>query len=179
VSLSTSRKSVEKLQTSLQAKAKLEPGYRFYSLWDKICREDVLREAYRRSRANAGAPDVDGIDFEAIETQGSERWLGTLGEELRRKSYEPQPPPACVDPEAQWWPAAVEHPHGEGPRGPNRRGLCPRLLAGALKFGESGLLDGKFLMDGVFRAHHGHILSSDYVSSRSDERGDREPCIRI
>jgi RNA-directed DNA polymerase len=91
VSLSTSRKSVEKLQTSLQAKAKLEPGYRFYSLWDKICREDVLREAYRRSRANAGAPGVDGIDFEAIETQGREQWLGTLREELRRKSYEPQP----------------------------------------------------------------------------------------
>ena len=64
VSLSTSRKSVEKLQNSLQAKAKSEPSYRFYSLWDKVYREDVLREAYRRSRANAGAPGVDGIDFE-------------------------------------------------------------------------------------------------------------------
>jgi group II intron reverse transcriptase/maturase len=91
VSLSTSRKSVEKLQTSLQAKAKLEPGYRFYSLWDKICREDVLREAYRRSRANAGAPGVDGIGFDEIDTMGREQWLGTLREELRRKSYEPQP----------------------------------------------------------------------------------------
>jgi RNA-directed DNA polymerase len=91
MSLSTSRLSVEQLQNSLQAKAKLEPSYRFYSLWDKICREDVLREAYRRSRANAGAPGVDGVDFDAIETLGLEQWLGTLQEELRSKSYAPQP----------------------------------------------------------------------------------------
>ena len=91
MSLSTSRLSVEKLQNSLQAKAKLEPSYRFYSLWDKICREDVLREAYRRSRANAGASGVDGVDFDAIETLGIEQWLGTLREELRSKSYAPQP----------------------------------------------------------------------------------------
>jgi RNA-directed DNA polymerase len=85
VSLSTSRKSVEKLQSSLQAKAKSEPSYRFYSLWDKICREDVLREALRRSRANAGAPGVDGVDFAAIEAGGTDQWLGTLQEELRSK----------------------------------------------------------------------------------------------
>lgn len=91
MSLSTSRKSVEKLQSSLQAKAKSEPGYRFYSLWDKIFREDVLREAYRRSRANAGSPGVDGVDFEGIEAIGVERWLGTLQEELRSRSYVPQP----------------------------------------------------------------------------------------
>lgn len=91
MSLSTSLNSVEKLQSSLQAKAKSEPSYRFYSLWDKICREDVLREAYRRSRANAGAPGVDGIDFKAIETNGVERWLKALQEELRGKSYAPQP----------------------------------------------------------------------------------------
>jgi RNA-directed DNA polymerase len=91
VSLSTSRKSVEKLQSSLQAKAKSEPGYRFYSLWDKIYREDVLREAYRRSRANAGSPGVDEVDFEAIETIGVERWLETLQEELRSRSYVPHP----------------------------------------------------------------------------------------
>jgi group II intron reverse transcriptase/maturase len=82
---------VEKLQSSLQAKAKSEPSYRFYSLWDKIYREDVLHEAYRRSRANAGSPGVDGIDFEAIETQGKEQWLGALREELRSKRYAPQP----------------------------------------------------------------------------------------
>jgi RNA-directed DNA polymerase len=91
VSLSTSRKSVEKLQNSLQAKAKSEPSYRFYSLWDKVCREDVLREAFRRSRANAGAPGVDGVDFEGIESAGVDRWLKALQEELRNKSYAPQP----------------------------------------------------------------------------------------
>lgn len=91
VSLSTSRISVEKLQSSLQAKAKSEPSYRFYSLWDKVYREDVLLEAFRRSRANAGAPGVDGIDFEAIEAAGVERWLKALQEELRCKSYAPQP----------------------------------------------------------------------------------------
>jgi RNA-directed DNA polymerase len=91
VSLSTSRISVEKLQSSLQAKAKSEPSYRFYSLWDKVYREDVLLEAYRRSRANAGAPGVDGIDFEAIEATGVDQWLKALQEELRSKSYAPQP----------------------------------------------------------------------------------------
>ena len=91
MSLSTSRKSVEKLQSSLQAKAKSERGFRFYSLWDKVFREDVLREAYRRSRANGGAPGVDGVDFEAIEAAGLERWLQALQEELRSKSYAPQP----------------------------------------------------------------------------------------
>lgn len=89
--LSTSRKSVEKLQSSLQAKAKSEPGYRFYSLWDKVYRKDVLHEAYRRSRANAGAPGVDGVDFEAIEAEGMEQWLGMLQEELRCRTYAPQP----------------------------------------------------------------------------------------
>src|SRR6185437_9963347 len=91
VSLSTSRKTVEKLQSSLQAKAKSEPGYRFYSLWDKICREDILGEALRRSRANAGVPGVDGVDFAAIEASGTDQWLGTLQEELRSKRYAPQP----------------------------------------------------------------------------------------
>ena len=91
MSLSTSRNSVEKLQSSLQAKAKSDRSYRFYSLWDKICRTDVLQEAYRRSRANAGAPGVDGVDFKAIEAAGAEQWLGTLREELRSRSYVPQP----------------------------------------------------------------------------------------
>lgn len=91
MSLPTSRKSVETLRNSLQAKAKSEPGYRFYSLWDKVCREDVLREAFRRCRANAGVAGVDGIGFDAIEALGVEQWLGTLREELRSRAYAPQP----------------------------------------------------------------------------------------
>jgi group II intron reverse transcriptase/maturase len=83
--------AVEMLQTSLQAKAKTEPAYRFYSLWDKICREDVLHEAYRRCHANAGASGADGETFDQIEAQGIERWLGKLRKELVVGTYAPSP----------------------------------------------------------------------------------------
>jgi group II intron reverse transcriptase/maturase len=83
--------TVGKLQSSLQAKAKTEPGYRFYSLWDKVYRWDILREAYRRCRLNGGAPGTDGLTFEKIELQGLEQWLGNLREELRVGSYHSQP----------------------------------------------------------------------------------------
>lgn len=79
--------TVETLQTSLQAKAKTEPAYRFYSLWDKVCREDVLAEAYRRCHANAGASGVDGETFDQIENHGIERWLGKLRKELDAGTY--------------------------------------------------------------------------------------------
>ena len=75
MSLETPLETVAKLQTSLQAKAKTEPTYRFYSLWDKVCRKDVLREAYERCRRNAGAPGVDRQTFEQIENEGVECWL--------------------------------------------------------------------------------------------------------
>jgi RNA-directed DNA polymerase len=79
------------LQTSLQVKAKAEPAFRFYSLWDKVCREDVLAEAYRHCRENRGAPGTDGETFAAIETRGLEAWLERLRQELRAKRYRPQP----------------------------------------------------------------------------------------
>ena len=82
---------VGRLQTSLQAKAKAEPAYRFYTLWDKVCRADVLAEAYRRSRANRGAPGSDGETFEAIEAHGVEAWLERLRQELCARAYRPQP----------------------------------------------------------------------------------------
>ena len=83
--------TVEKLQTSLQTKAKAEPAFRFYVLWDKVYRNDVLREAYGRCRDNAGAPGVDRETFEMIEAQGVERWLGMLREELKSGTYAPKP----------------------------------------------------------------------------------------
>ena len=64
--------SVQKLQTALHAKAKAEPGYRFYALYDKISREDILAHAYAQCRSNKGAPGVDRQDFEAVEAYGVE-----------------------------------------------------------------------------------------------------------
>jgi len=90
MSLGTPNK-VETLQTSLQAKAKTEPAYRFYSLWDKVCREDVLDEAYRRCCANAGASGVDGETFDQIDAHGIDRWLGKLRKGLVAGSYAPRP----------------------------------------------------------------------------------------
>ena len=91
MSLPTPSKTVGALQTSLQTKAKAEPAFRFYALWDKVCREDVLAEAYRRCRANAGASGIDGETFGQIEAQGQERWLETLREELISGRYAPKP----------------------------------------------------------------------------------------
>ena len=91
MSLPTPSKTVETLQTSLQTKAKAEPAFRFYALWDKVCRKDVLLEAYRRCRANAGAPGVDGETFGQIDAQGQECWLETLRVELTSGRYDPKP----------------------------------------------------------------------------------------
>jgi RNA-directed DNA polymerase len=83
--------SVQKLQMALHAKAKTEAGYRFYALYDKIYREDILAHAYAQCRSNKGAPGVDGQDFSDIEAYGLERWLGELAIALKEKSYRPDP----------------------------------------------------------------------------------------
>ena len=83
--------SVQKLQTALHAKAKAEAGYRFYALYDKISREDILTHAYAQCRSNKGAPGVDGQDFADIEAYGVERWLAELALALREAIYRPEP----------------------------------------------------------------------------------------
>ena len=86
-SLSTPLDSVRTLQSALRAKAKSEAAYRFYRLWDKVCREDVLNEAYRRCRANRGAAGMDGETFARIEEQGLATWLQRLRQELGTRQY--------------------------------------------------------------------------------------------
>ena len=83
--------SVQKLQTALHAKAKEASGYRFYALYDKLYRPDVLELAYKRCRANKGAAGVDDQTFEDIEAYGVGRWLRELMEELKNKTYQASP----------------------------------------------------------------------------------------
>ncbi len=82
---------VQKLQDALHAKAKGSPEFRFYALYDKVYREDVLWLAHRRCLINGGAAGVDGQTFEDIERYGVKKWLGELAEELRTKTYRPSP----------------------------------------------------------------------------------------
>ena len=81
---------VQKFQKVLYAKAKAEPEFRFYSLSDKMWRDDFLREAYRRVRRNGGMAGVDGESFADIEAKGLDGWLGNLSQDLRCEKYKPQ-----------------------------------------------------------------------------------------
>ena len=82
---------IRSLQRKLYCKAKADPAFRFYTLYDKICRPDILEHAYVLARANAGAPGVDGVTFATIEASGLEGWLAGLREELVTKAYRPVP----------------------------------------------------------------------------------------
>ena len=90
VSLTTPTK-LEELRAKLYAKAKAEPEFRFYALYDKIHRWDVLTEALKQSKQKKGAAGVDGQTFEQIEAYGEERWLKELQRELQQETYRPQP----------------------------------------------------------------------------------------
>jgi RNA-directed DNA polymerase len=83
--------SVQKLQMALHAKAKAEPSFRFYALYDKIYREDIPAHAWAQCRSNKGAPGVDGKDFADVERYGVERWLGELALVLKDEKYQPDP----------------------------------------------------------------------------------------
>jgi RNA-directed DNA polymerase len=83
--------SVQKLQAALHDKAKESPNFRFYALYDKVHRKDVLACAYECCKANGGAAGVDGQTFEAIEAYGVERWLDELAQELKSRTYRPLP----------------------------------------------------------------------------------------
>src|SRR5260370_19633299 len=82
---------ITKHQWRLYPKAEAEPAFRFYLLYDKICREDILRHAYALAHANWGAPGVDGATFTTIEAAGPEEWLAGLRKDLVGKTYRPEP----------------------------------------------------------------------------------------
>ena len=82
---------IRSLQRKLYLKAKAESDYRFYLLYDKIYREDILRHAYELMRSNKGAPGVDGVTFEMIEAAGLEEWLSDIRKDLIEKTYIPAP----------------------------------------------------------------------------------------
>jgi len=105
MSLATPR-TIRSLQRKLYRKAKVEPAFRFYLLYDKIYRKDILHHAYAVARANAGAPGVDGVSFAAIEASGVQRWLVGLREELVSRRYRPDPVRRVMIPK----------PNGEGER---------------------------------------------------------------
>ena len=91
MTLSLEPDQVERLRKKLYEKAKREPDFRFYTLYDKVCWAETLKRAYRQAKANDGAPGVDGVRFEDIEAYGVERWLAELRQELVEETYRPQP----------------------------------------------------------------------------------------
>src|SRR5258708_13564370 len=117
----TTTASVQKLQTALHDKAKGSPNFRFYVLYDKVYREDVLAFAYECCKANGGAAGVDGQTFEDIEEYGVKKWLDELTQELKSRTYRPQPVRRGWVPQ----PGGKQRPLGEPPLkdpGPNNAG---------------------------------------------------------
>ena len=96
----TTPSNIRELQRKLYIKAKQEPNYRFYSLYDKIYREDILAHAYELAKANQGAPGIDQQSFEEIESGGRQKWLAGLREELCQGTYQPQPVRRVMIPKA-------------------------------------------------------------------------------
>ena len=97
----TTPESIRTLQRKLYTKAKQEPAYRFYALYDKVWRSDILMFAYRLVRANKGSPGVDGVNFEDVEQKiGIDKFLSELAQDLKDKTYHPSPVRRVMIPKA-------------------------------------------------------------------------------
>jgi len=83
-----SKTKLQAFQRKIYLKAKQNPKYKFYCLYDKVFRKDVLKEAYRRVKANKGAPGIDRIAFDDLEGK-EEEYINEIQEELKRKQYRP------------------------------------------------------------------------------------------
>src|SRR6266581_146071 len=119
MSLATPSK-IRELQSKLYRKAKNEPGYRFYMLYDKIYREDMLSHAYELARANKGASGVDGQSFADIESRGLREWLTGIRQELRNRTYQPQPVRRVIIPKPGGGERAARYTDHSGPGGADR-----------------------------------------------------------
>ena len=112
---------IRRFQRKLYTKAKQEPSYRFYALYDKICREDILEHAYELAKTNGGAPGVDDQSFDGIETAGRGRWLADVRKQLIEQTYQPEPVRRVRIPKPGWRGAAARHPNHKGPGGTDCR----------------------------------------------------------
>ena len=122
MSLATPAK-LRRLQEALYTKAKQEPAYRFYLLYDKVARMDILEHAYALSKQKGGAPGLDGVTFADIEAAGVEPWLAAVQEALRTETYRPQPVRRVLIPK----PGGT----GERPLGiPMMASYCPSVSRG-------------------------------------------------
>jgi RNA-directed DNA polymerase len=160
MSLETPEK-IRNLQKKLYLKAKAEPDFRFYLLYDKVFWTDILDHAYRLARANGGAPGVDGVTFAMIETSGLEEWLTGLGKTLRERTYRPDPVrrvmipkpnggerplgiPTIRDRVVQTAVKLVIEPILEADLEPNAYGYRPKRSAGGAIAAVHGLLRGGY-----------------------------------
>src|ERR687891_498814 len=128
MSLATPEK-IRTLQRKLYRKAKAEPAFRFYLLYDKICRDDILEHAYALARTNGGAPGVDRESFAAIEAAGLEEWLAGIRKDLVARTYRPAPVRRGVNPKPRRGGRPPGLPPNAGP-GRDRRdqgGACPAV----------------------------------------------------
>ena len=112
---------IRNLQRKLYLKAKNEPEYRFYLLYDKVYREDILAFAYELAKANGGAEGVDGVTFDDIESKGVWAFLAELREELKNRDLPAEAGPAGVHTEAERGPKTARDTHDQGPSRPDGR----------------------------------------------------------